>query len=237
MPLFSVIIPTRNREHYLREAVASVITQTAKDFELLVVNDGNPLAINFADPRIRIIDNRQAGHVPARNTGVRNATGHLVAFLDDDDIWIDESHLARASHLLATSAHFTFADGIMRFPGEATPRKFALDATPKSLERDNTILISAVCYHRNLHDTLGTFDESLPYYWDWDWYMRVTRGNFTLARDPHIAVDIRIHAANMSGDSNAKARNENLARFAEKHRLGTLQLKNHADFTSENTRK
>jgi glycosyltransferase involved in cell wall biosynthesis len=231
-PRFSVIIPTRNREHFLREAVASVVTQTVDDLELLVVNDGSDHLAPFGDPRIRIIDNHQAGHVPARNAGLAHAQGEFIAFLDDDDQWIDSTHLARAQDLLSTRADFTFADGIMPFPGEDKPRTFALDATPKSLEENNTILISAVCYRRKLHDALGSFDEALPYYWDWDWYMRVARAGFAILHDPNRAVNIRIHAANMSGGSNVGARGKNLARFAAKHGLGQLVLKNHADFTS-----
>jgi glycosyltransferase involved in cell wall biosynthesis len=231
MPQFTIIIPTRNREHYLREAVASVCAQSVNDFELLVVNDGEVSLQPFADNRVTIIDNHQRGHVPARNNGIAHATGDLIAFLDDDDRWIDEDHLHRAANLLTTTADFTFADGMMKFPDEPQPRMFARDATKQSLERDNTILISAVCYRRSIHQSLGTFDEALPYYWDWDWYLRVARGGFRLVHDSSISVDIRIHAQNMSGENNAQVRTENLARFAAKHAIGPLELKNHTDFT------
>ncbi len=231
MPLFTIIIPTRNREHYLREAVASVCAQSVVDFELLVINDGSVVPQPFADHRITIIDNHQHGHVPARNNGIAHAKGKFIAFLDDDDTWIDADHLQRAAHLLNTNADFTFADGVMKFPDEPHPRIFAREATAQSLEHDNSILISAVCYRRSLHQTLGIFDESLPYYWDWDWYLRVARGGFRILRDPSNNVDIRIHQQNMSGQSNARARAENLARFASKHAIGPLILKNHTDFT------
>jgi glycosyltransferase involved in cell wall biosynthesis len=231
-PRFSVIIPTRNREHFLREAVASVLIQSVKDLELLIVNDGLNLNTRFDDAHIRVIDNHQAGHVPARNMGLANAQGEYIAFLDDDDQWIDPTHLARALERLSTNADLTFADGIMPFPGEGRPRTFAFDATPRSLEENNTILISAVCYRRDLHVALGNFDEALPYYWDWDWYLRVARGNFTILHDANKAVSIRIHANNMSGGSNVDERTLNLARFAAKHGIGPLVLKNHADFTS-----
>ncbi len=231
MPLFTIIIPTRNREHYLREAVASVCAQNVEDFEVLVVNDGDAPLQLFADHRVSIIDNHRNGHVPARNNGIGNAHGEFIAFLDDDDIWIDADHLHRAAHLLTTRADFTFADGVMQFPDEQQPRKFARDATAQSLEHDNTILISAVCYRRSIHQSLGIFDETLPYYWDWDWYLRVARGGFRLVHDSTLSVDIRIHAQNMSGETNAQARAENLARFAEKHAIGPLKLKNHTDFT------
>jgi glycosyltransferase involved in cell wall biosynthesis len=232
VPLFSVIIPTKNREHFLREAVESVLAQSMDNFELLIVNDGDGIVSVFDDSRVRIVDNARRGHVPARNTGRRAARGGHIAFLDDDDVWIDRNHLSRALHLLATGADFTFADGVMQFPGEAKPRAFIQDATSQSLERDNTILVSAICYRHRLHDTLGDFDETLPYYWDWDWYLRVARSGSKLAHDPNPNVAIRIHAANMSGNENSDERAKNLAELAAKHAIGPLQLKNHTEFAT-----
>jgi glycosyltransferase involved in cell wall biosynthesis len=230
MPQVSVIIPTRDRLQFLSEAVASVAGQSFGDWELLLVNDGVSALPKNNDPRIRVFDNLQRGAVSARNLGVAHARGSLIAFLDDDDTWIDAGHLAAAAKALQQDAFF-FADGIMKFPGESSPRVFARDADATSLEQDNTILISAVCYRRALHDELGPFDEALPYYWDWDWYLRVARAGHRLVRRTHTVVDIRIHPQNMSGDSNAQARRENLDRFAGKHGIGPLVLKNHADFS------
>jgi glycosyltransferase involved in cell wall biosynthesis len=228
--LFSVIIPTHNRPAYLAEAVASVLAQSIADFELLVINDGDALATLPNDPRIRILDNHQRGAVAARNDGVAQARGHFIAFLDDDDRWIAEDHLALALAELQNGAAFTFADGVMTFPGESIPRHFNLDANATSLEQDNTILISAVCYARQLHEVLGNFDEALPYYWDWDWYLRVARAGHKIFHIEKPMVDIRIHPQNMSGSSNERARRAGLDAFSAKHHLGLLSLKNHTDF-------
>ncbi len=231
MPRFSVLIPTRNRPEYLPEAIDSVLKQSFADFELLLINDGDQPLRAPDDKRIRVLDNHSRGAVPARNLGVREARGRYVAFLDDDDFWIDDFHLACAEEALGNAANFYFADGIMPFPAESKPRLFARDADAFSLEHDNTILISAVCYARQLHDSLGWFDETLPYYWDWDWYLRVARAGYTLHRHIVPAVNIRIHPANMSGQTNAAARHDNLDRFARKHCIGPLVLKNHGDFS------
>ncbi len=228
--MFSVIIPTRNRPEYLPEAVASVLAQQNAALELIVVNDGDGPVVLLPDPRLRIIDNGARGAVPARKAGVAAARGDTIAFLDDDDVWIDRRHLALASEALKDGAAFTFGNGIMRFLGEAKPRLFDRNATAESLATDNTILISAVCYRRSLHDTLGAFDEALPFYWDWDWYLRVARAGHRLAHIERDVVDIRIHAQNMSGESNVAARQQNLDALSAKHRLGKLVLKNHTDF-------
>ncbi len=227
-PQFSVIIPTRNREHYLQEAVASVLTQQDVDLELVVVNDGEPLSISFSDKRVRILKNEKRTAVPARNLGVANAKGEFVAFLDDDDFFIDARHLAKAATEFRQHTDFYFANGEMRFT-DGTVKLFDQNATAQSLERDNTILISAVCYRRSIHEKLGVFDESLPYYWDWDWYLRVARGGFNLHHQNDVAVAIRVHQNNMS-TRNEEARRANLSALERKHCLAPIPLKNHTDF-------
>ncbi len=227
-PQFSVIIPTRNREHYLQEAVASVLAQQDLDLELLVVNDGEPLSISFNDSRVRILENEKRTAVPARNLGVANAKGEFIAFLDDDDFFIDPQHLAKAMAEFRQYGDFYFANGEMRF-ADGTVKLFDRNATALSLESDNTILISAVCYRRSIHEMLGAFDEGLPYYWDWDWYLRVARGGFKLHHQNDVAVAIRVHQNNMSTHNEA-ARRANLDALERKHCLAAIPLKNHTDF-------
>jgi glycosyltransferase involved in cell wall biosynthesis len=227
--LFSVIIPTRNRPDFLGEAVGSVLRQRDVLLELIIVNDGTDAVRDFADHRVRVISTGEAGAVPARNLGIAAATGDVIAFLDDDDQWTDDLWLKRAADAMAQGADFVFGDGCMVYP-DGTTKPFAQNADAKSLATDNTILISSVCYRKALHATLGSFDESLPYYWDWDWYVRVTRGGFILQRVASHVVDIRVHADNMSGQKNLAARRQNLDRFSEKHGLGPLTLKAHLDF-------
>jgi glycosyltransferase involved in cell wall biosynthesis len=227
-PQFSVIIPTRNRETYLREAVASVLAQRDVSLELLVVNDGDPFTVHFQDERVRVLENHKRTAVPARNLGVEHARGEFVAFLDDDDFWIDDRHLAKALAAFHQHTDFYFANGEMRFP-DGSMKVFDRDATVASLTRDNTILISAVCYRRAVHEKLGHFDESIPYYWDWDWYLRVARGGFILKHQKQPAVAIRVHEGNMSAANDA-ARRANLDALEAKHGLAPIPLKNHTDF-------
>ena len=106
---------------------------------------------------------------------------------------------------------------------------FAFAADAETLTRDNTILISGVVYRRSLHDELGPFDESLPFYWDWDWYLRVARAGHELTHIPRPVVAIRVHARNMSGESLERQRRANLDEFSTKHGLPPIPLKNHLD--------
>ena len=235
MVSFSVVIPTRNRTAFLRQAIASVLAQTHGAMEIIVVDDGAGAAQALKDtsPLLRVLDNRERGPVPARNLGVAQAQGDVIAFLDDDDWWTDRDYLSLASQAFENGAALCFGDGIMAFEDGRQQASFAFDADAKSLERDNTILISAVTYRRSLHDSLGPFDESLPFYWDWDWYLRVARAGSSLVHLVRPVVAIRVHARNMSGDALERQRRENLDRFSAKHGLPPLILKNHLNLVTD----
>ena len=121
----------------------------------------------------------------------------------------------------------------MRFEDGRPDLPFAFDADLETLSRDNTILISGVIYRRALHAALGQFDETLPFYWDWDWYLRIARAGHALTHVRKPVVAIRVHAQNMSGESLEAQRRANLDRFSTKHALPPIPLKNHLDIATQ----
>lgn len=95
MPFLSIIVPVYNVEPYLSECLDSILGQTFTDFEVLLIDDGSTdgssaLCDNYAkkDGRIRCFHKENGGHMSARQTGFRQATGKYIAFVDSDD-WID----------------------------------------------------------------------------------------------------------------------------------------------------
>ena len=76
MVIFSVIIPTRDRPAYLAEAVASVLGQSFRQFELLIVNDGESEIPDFQDNRVRVLDNKMRGAVAADRKSTRLNSSH-----------------------------------------------------------------------------------------------------------------------------------------------------------------
>lgn len=96
-PLLSIIIPTYNRPHLLPRAVESALAQTIEDFEVIVVDDASPEAVNLPEhPRLKVIrqpENR--GGSAARNVGAKAARGQWITYLDDDDLLLP--HMAEVS--------------------------------------------------------------------------------------------------------------------------------------------
>lgn len=109
MPKVSVIIPAYNNERYIGESVQSVLDQTFKDLEVIVVDDGSidgtaATVRGMTDPRIRLISKPNGGQASARNLGVRHATGSLIAFNDSDDVWTPRKLELQVPYLEANPA-------------------------------------------------------------------------------------------------------------------------------------
>lgn len=110
MPLFSIIVPVYNTEMYLPACINSVLSQQYSDFELLIIDDGSSASCaNLCDTypshdtRVRTIHQENGGLSIARNTGLSYATGDYILFLDSDDIWLDETFLARLAERVVSA--------------------------------------------------------------------------------------------------------------------------------------
>lgn len=104
-PVFSVIIPTYNREKLLKRAIDSILNQTYKHFELIIVDDGSTdhtkdLVESYKDNRIIYIYKENGGQNSALNKGIECAKGEYIAFCDSDDSWFPgklKKHIAKYS--------------------------------------------------------------------------------------------------------------------------------------------
>ena len=194
-PTVSVVIPTYNRARFLAAAVASVRAQTYPCTEVIIVDDGS--TDNTADvvaslgERIRYIRQANAGPAAARNRGISEATGELVAFLDTDDRWLPEKTARQVAILLRepsvalVSADMAIEDdaGTVQVASNFECRGLhalfsSLDGKPVSdspslLLKVNFINTSTVMARRDVLQAMNGFDTRLRYGEDLELWLRI----------------------------------------------------------------
>ena len=102
--LVSVIIPVYKAEDFVAKTIRSVLRQTYKELEVVIVDDGSPdrsidVCRKFDDPRIKIVQQANRGLAGARNTGIRHSTGDYIALIDADDLWTTDKIEKHVKHL------------------------------------------------------------------------------------------------------------------------------------------
>ena len=186
-PKVSVIISTYNRADLLFRAINSVLAQTFTDFELIVVDDCSTdttqeVIRKFTDPRIHAIrhENNAGGSV-TRNTGITYAKGKYLAFLDDDDEWL-ESKLTRQARILDESepgvalvyTWFDFIDEPSRNRRIGSRSAMSGDISENMLGWEMPAPTSTYMVRAEAARQIGGFDETLPIAQDLDFLIRIS---------------------------------------------------------------
>lgn len=174
-PLVSIVIPTYNRPILLRRALESVQAQTYSSIEAVVVNDGGApveeVVAGFG--RARLVNHAENRGLPAaRNTGIANAAGAYLGYLDDDD-WLYPEHVrVILDHLIAYDYRWGYSNTDSVWSNGR--KRLYMDAEFHSLgiRHNNVTPVCCVLHERSLIDQVGWFDESLKNHEDWDLWIR-----------------------------------------------------------------
>jgi O-antigen biosynthesis protein len=204
--LVSVIMPTFRRPDVLARAMFSVLTQSHERLQLIVVDDGSKddtgaLVRSFADRRVTLIKSEvNRGNAAARNEGLAAASGEFVAFLDDDDWWDADFLRILLSTLKLSGRSFTYsAQRVLRpILSEQSERPELIRFAPYNrslLENTNYISMISVLIRRSDITAIGGFDESLPRFVDWDFFLRLSLRSSPVA-NPAILSTYNQQAAN-----------------------------------------
>jgi glycosyltransferase involved in cell wall biosynthesis len=187
-PTVSIILPTYNRAATIRRAIDSVLNQTYKDFELLVVDDGSTddthaLVSAYTDPRVRCLSlpvNGGAGK--ARNKGLEAARAELIAFQDSDDEWLPaklEKQVAVLANAPATVG-MVYTD-MRQMLRDGTVREFRAPDVRRGKIANETLMDYQVrgigqqttLIRRACFEAVGVFDPALPQLIDLDFFIRL----------------------------------------------------------------
>lgn len=192
-PTVSVIMPAYNRAATVAAAIRSVLAQSHAALELIVVDDGSTddtaaIVRGFDDPRVRLIEGAHAGVSAARNLGLAEARGDLIAYLDSDNRWVPWFLQAMTRHLAATDAEAGYAAIALRDDlGELTGYRGA-DFDWATCLDGNYVDLNTFVHSRGVLQQVGGFDTALRRMVDWDFILRVGRDR-AVAYAPFVGCD------------------------------------------------
>lgn len=212
---YSVVIPLYNKEHYIEKTLESVLKQSFQDFEILVIDDGSSdhslhAAKKIVSDKIRIIEQKNQGVSVARNTGIQNAKGKYIAFLDADDEWkenyletIDElTNEYPQSDIFVTAYAVQMGNGKVNFSTRLEPEKGCLESYWLTLAKGyDFVWTSATTIKREALISAGGFKPGEKIGQDLDMWARVAKRNPKVAYSSEICVNY-----NRAAEANARTR-------------------------------
>ncbi len=206
--LVSIVLPTFNRRNFLERALESVVSQTFKDWELLVVDDGSDdeswkTLETFPDSRIYYLYQRNLGVSRARNTGIQLSRFPWICFLDSDDHW-EPTKLERQLEVLGRHPQYRVI-----YTDETWIRK-GRRVNPKKVHRKHhgwiydrclplcIISPSSVLLDRSVFQQVGLFDTNFPVCEDYEMWLRISSRYPIFYLEEPLIVKVGGHADQLS---------------------------------------
>ena len=198
--LVSVVMPVFNGEAHLAEAIESVLAQSYRPVQLIVVDDGSTdasasIATRYASSDVCLIQQPNRGTGAARNAGIERARGELLAHLDADDLWLP-GNLERLVEALDHDPGAQMACGLV---SEFVSPELTGDARRSLRKPRGPIvghLVQAMLIRRSAHDRVGPFETTWGAGQDLAWLLRAQELGLGIAEVPELLVRRRLHAAN-----------------------------------------
>jgi hypothetical protein len=197
-PLVTAVIPVRNGARFLPDAVASIVYQDYQSLEIIIVDDGSHDEIEAAVANlpvdVRFFRQQHEGPSAARNRGIRDASGDVIAFLDVDDLW-NANMLGPLVDLLLSEPDILVAKGcsqLIRLDDNGAQHYLgsAAEAFPYH--------IGSAVYRRSVFAKVGLFDEDLMFGEDTDWFNRLHESGLRMSKTDQVTLLVRRHDANMT---------------------------------------
>lgn len=190
--MISVVMPTYNREKTIGMAVNSILEQTYQDFEIIIVDDCSDdktleVIKKFDDSRIRCIQmERNMGACAARNRGVEEARGDIIAFQDSDDEWLPDKLERQVAQLEYEQADFSagrmrryYLDSKTRYKIYPSKKMKSEKCTYKAVLYKNCVTTPNLMVRRTCFEKVK-FDPDIKKYQDWDFVLMMLKAGFKM---------------------------------------------------------
>lgn len=219
-PRLSAVMTVRDGERYLAEALDSIVRQPEEVDEIVVVDDGSTdrtaeIAASYG-PRVRLVRQEPLGHAHGFNRAIESATGDLVAFLDADDVWTDDSLAVRLERIGREDA----PDGVYGAIRQFVSPELGADAAQRYRIDDRVSpvpLMQSMVVRRSVFDRVGLLDTGYKTAANIDWVSRAFEAGMRFEPVDAIVVRRRIHTSNM-GVALADQKHRDLPRIVRAHR-------------------
>jgi len=196
----SVIVPVHNGEPFLAEAIDSLLAQTHRPLEVVVVDnmstdDSARIAAAYGDP-VRVVEAAPLGPPVARNRGIREATFPLIAFLDADDLFHPEKLERQVAHLASRAdldISLCVAENFWEPGLEEEQRRYAAMGRDRATHAFGTLLTT-----HEVFDRVGLIDEGLPHGDQIEWFVRAGAAGMVMEALPEVLMRRRMHPASRS---------------------------------------
>jgi len=202
-PLISVIIPVLNGERFLAAAIKSVLAQSYRPIEIIVVDDGSTdgtkkIAEKFTD-RVRYIYQDNKGPSVARDTGIEISKGDILAFIDADDLWPADK-LAIQLRLLNENQQAKIITGHLQYalPERLGEYSFAFKRLSSSYLGFH---LGASLIRQSAFDTIGLLEPTMEHYEDVDWFLRARDAGLPIVTHKEVVLYYILHGDNASCDA------------------------------------
>lgn len=235
-PLVSILLPVKNGERFLAEALESAIGQDYAPFEILVIDDHSSdesiaIARGFSD--VRCFSTEEPGMGQAYNVGLRAAHGDVLAFLSHDDLWLPGRLREHVGYMQANpSLDYSFCRSkAFLEPGDALPPGSRRDDIGKETFR---MIMEALLVRSSAVGRIGFFNEEINTSQDSEWLIRAKDAGLKMGVLEKALVRRRLHSSNSTYQaSRAAAENKNLLRMLRRSIHGQAGI---PDGTGESSR-
>jgi glycosyltransferase involved in cell wall biosynthesis len=220
LPLVSIVIPCYNQSSYIQSAIESVLNQSYRPIEIIVVNDGstdNSLDIikNIkTHEKIIIVTTENNGLAAARNEGISRARGYYISFLDSDDLYLPD-RLKLHINFLESHPGIDISYSETQYFTDQQKRLFALGKRPKisgnlfpQLIKGNFIPSNAFVIKSDSIRKIDGYDQSLSAHEDWDMLLRLSLAGIQFGHISFVTNLVRIHPENMTKQRRRMAESE-----------------------------
>ncbi len=211
--LVSILMPCYNAERYIREAIDSALSQTHKNFELIIIDaestDGSVGIIeSYKDPRIRLIRHKYEPILATRNSLFKEARGDFLTFLDSDDIYLPDKIREEVKFLRENEDYAgVYCDLRYFFDGEPNKlykHRYTFYSGDIFTELLDKLFITNTTFmmRRTVLDKVGYYNEALGMVEDWDYFLRMAYGGHKIGFLPIDLVRYRLRWDNHTRFSN-----------------------------------